>query len=67
MKMKPEMKYILNNKGFTLVELMVIVVLIGIVLSIVYNMMTTGNRIFAQGDAKADVQSSLRVMKKMEG
>lgn len=50
-----------NNKGFTLIELMVTVILIALVLTTVYGMVTAGNRIFAQGDAKADVQSSLRV------
>jgi len=54
-------KYRLNNKGFTLIELMVTVLLIGLVLTTVYGMVTAGNRFFAQGDAKADIQSSLRV------
>ncbi len=49
-----------NNKGFTLIELMVTVVLIALILTTVYGMMSAGNRIFAQGDAKADIQSSLR-------
>lgn len=54
-------KFKWNNKGFTLIELMVTVILVALVLTTVYGMITAGNRIFAQGDAKADVQSSLRV------
>lgn len=44
-----------------MIELMVTVVIVALVLTTIYSMMSAGNRIFAQGDAKADIQSNLRV------
>lgn len=55
------MKRKLNNKGFTIVELMITIFLISLVLTIAYGMLSYGNRIFVQGDSKADIQSNLRV------
>lgn len=49
------------KSGFTLIELIVTIAILGIALSMAYSMGTFGNKYFNNGAAKADVQSNIRL------
>ena len=53
--------FVINNKGFTLIELMVTITLIVIVLSVAFSMQSFSYGIFDKGSSKADIQSNLRI------
>ena len=50
-----------STKGFTLIEIIVTISLISLVLLIAANMQGSFNKLFFKGDAKADIQSNLRL------
>jgi prepilin-type N-terminal cleavage/methylation domain-containing protein len=50
-----------GKKGFTLIELIVVISLLGFVLLIAYNMQLFGNKVYNKGSSKADIQSNLRL------
>lgn len=49
-----------NKKGFTLIELIVSVVLIGLVLTMIYSFFNTSNNLFKFNERRSDAQAQLR-------
>lgn len=49
------------HKGVTLIELMVVLLIFALVLTITFNTLLFGNRVFASGNAQYDIQSNIRL------
>jgi prepilin-type N-terminal cleavage/methylation domain-containing protein len=49
------------HKGVTLIELMVVILIFALILSITFNTLLFGNRVFASGDTQFDIQSNIRL------
>jgi prepilin-type N-terminal cleavage/methylation domain-containing protein len=54
-------KKIGDQKGLTLLELIVVIALLGIVISTIFSFQSFGTKIFHRGVTQADIQSSLRM------
>jgi len=52
--------FLLNKKGFTLVELMIAIALLGIVMTLGYSYYYYGTRSFSVGESQATVQQEVR-------
>ena len=50
-----------NKKGFTLLELMVAIAIIGVVISMVWSLMIFGNKVYVKEVTDYDIQSKVRV------
>ncbi|WP_040378404.1 PilW family protein [Dethiobacter alkaliphilus] len=54
-------KHLSNNKGLSLVELIIVLILINVVLAIGYGYYYFGTRSFTVGESRADVQQNVRL------
>lgn len=51
-----------NNRGLTLVELLVTMAILGMVLSAAYSFLGLGNRSYTKGSERQNIQSTLRIL-----
>lgn len=55
------MKFIRNNKGFTLLELIVVLSIIGLVITTIFSILFFGYDVFARTQKEFDIQSQVRL------
>lgn len=54
-------KYVKNNKGVTLLEIIISLAIVGLLLTLTFNLFFFGNEVFAKGSEQYNVQTSVRL------
>ncbi len=54
-------KFIKNDKGITLLEIIISIAIVGILLTLTFNLFFFGNEVFARGSEQYNVQTSVRI------